>query len=274
MKKYLFLFITATMLVFSLFSLTASATPPLLVDSAGLLSDEEHAALLSVLEEIQTSRQFDVVILTVDSIGDQSPMAYADDYYDQNGYGYGENHDGCLLLLAMQSRDWWISTTGYGITAFTDAGIDYISDCFLPYLGNGEYYEGFSCFAGLCDAFIEQANTGSPYDIDDLINDYDDTVEDQPFQVLRPLAISLSIGLIVAFIITMAWKSQLKPVKFQNLAHEYLKKDSMKVTLNRDIFLYSTVSKTRIERDSGSSGGSSTHSSSSGTSHGGGGGKF
>lgn len=37
-------------------------------------------------------------------------MEYTDDYYDSNGYGYGKNHDGCVLVINMKSRDWWLST--------------------------------------------------------------------------------------------------------------------------------------------------------------------
>ena len=66
--------------------------------------------------------------VTADTINGETPMAYADDYYDYNGYGAGADNDGILLLLSMEDRDWWISTTGYGIDAFTDYGIDVIGD--------------------------------------------------------------------------------------------------------------------------------------------------
>ncbi len=289
MKKVGYLFLTLCLTLCLCLPITVSAAPSLLVDSAGLLSQEQQASLLSALTAIQADLHFDVVVLTVDSIGEESPVDYADDYYDEHGYGYGDNHDGCLLLLAMESRDWWLSTTGYGIDVFTDAGIDYIAGEFLPYLSDGDYFEGFFTFAELCRAFIEQANTGTPYDREDLIEffDYDGELsaefynEDghqfkEPFHVVQSLGISLLIGVIVALIITLVWKSQLKPVKFETLAHQYLKWDTMQVTDKRDLFLYASVSKTRIDNDSnsGRGGGSSTHSSSSGTSHGGGGGKF
>ena len=74
-------------------------------------------------------------------------MAYADDFYDYNGYGYGDSRDGILLLISMEERDWRISTCGYGITVFTDAGQEYISDKFLPYLSDGDYSEAFTKYA-------------------------------------------------------------------------------------------------------------------------------
>ena len=90
-------------------------------------------------------------------------MAYADDYYDYNGYGAGADNDGILLLLSMEDRDWWISTTGYGIDAFTDYGIDVIGDEIVPDLSNGDYYSAFTEFIDLTDDFLAEAEKGNPY---------------------------------------------------------------------------------------------------------------
>ena len=62
----------------------------------------------------------------------------------------------------------------------------------------------------------------------------------------------------------------------QRSAGSYLNDSSYHLRTNRDLFLYSNVTKTRIQQESSSSGGggSSVHTSSSGSTHGGGGGKF
>ena len=116
---------------------------PQLVDDAGLLDSSEEEELESELDEISERQQFDVVVVTVNSLEGKTPQDYADDFYDYNGYGYGSDHDGVLLLVSMEDRDWYMSTTGYGITAITDAGREYISDQFVPYLSDGEYLEAF-----------------------------------------------------------------------------------------------------------------------------------
>ena len=92
------------------------------VDMADLLSDSEESSLLFKLDEISERQQFDVVVVTVGSLDGKTPTAYADDFYDYNGYGFGAEYDGVLLLVSMEERDWRISTCGYGITALTDAG--------------------------------------------------------------------------------------------------------------------------------------------------------
>ena len=85
---------------------------PLLVDDAGLLTEEESSALLNKLEDISQKYENEVGIVTVNSLGGKTAEAYADDYYDYNGYGYGENDDGLLLLISMGEREWAISTYG------------------------------------------------------------------------------------------------------------------------------------------------------------------
>ena len=124
---------------------------PRLTDEADLLSDSEETDLLAKLDEISDRQKCDVVVATVNSLEGKTAMEYADDFYDYNGYGYGEERDGIILLISMEDRDWWMSTCGYGITAFTDAGQKYMSDKFIPMVSDGEYADAFTKYADLCD---------------------------------------------------------------------------------------------------------------------------
>lgn len=238
-----------------------------MVDMAELLDDSEKSALLSKLDEISERQQLDVVVVTVNGLDGKTPEAYADDFYDYNNYGFGTGKDGVLLLISMEERDWHITTTGFGITAFTDKGIKYIEKQFKPDLSDGDYYEAFEEFANQCDSFITQAKTGKPYDSGNMPK--------SPFPVGSAIVMGLIIGLVVAFVATSIMRGKLKSVRMQPSASDYLKQNSLKVTQRQDVFLYSNVSKIRRETNSSShGGGSSTHRSSSGSSHGGGGGKF
>ena len=88
------------------------------------------------------------------------------------------------------------------------------------------------------------------------------------------IPISIIVGVVLALIIVGVMKGKLKTVRSQAAANSYMKKDSLNIETSQDLFLYSTVSRTKIEREESSDGGSSTHTSSSGSTHGGGGGKF
>lgn len=242
-----------------------------IVDWADLLTDDEETALSEQLDEISNRQQLDVVVVTVDSLEGSSVVAYADDFYDDNGYGFGEEKDGILFLISMEERDWCISTSGYGITAFTDAGQEYMAEEFVPYLSDGEYAEAFQVFAGQCDDYITQARTGTPYDVDN--------VPVVPFSPLGALIIAVLIGFVIAVIVTGFMRLGLHSVHSEPAAGSYMKKDSLRLTKNYELFLYRNVTRTEIPKESSttnstSTGGSTTHTSSSGKTHGGSKGKF
>ena len=165
----------------------------------------------------------------------------------------------------MDTSDWYISTCGKAITAFTDAGIDYIGEQIVPYLSDGDYYAAFDKFADLCDEFMTQYETGDPYDTHNLPKG--------SFDAVMALVVALVAGFIISKIYTGSLKKQLKTAVKQDKASGYVKEGGINVTTSRDFFLYRTVNRTAKENES-NRGGSSTHSSSSGTTHGGGGGKF
>lgn len=256
-KRFLSLLLVLCLLSFA--ALGVQADTVYLVDEASLLFGSEENEIGQLLDEISARQGVDIVIVTTDDLEGKSPMEYADDYYDYNGY----KPDGILLLVSTEDNDWWVSTTGYGITAVTDAGLDYISDRFVPYLSDGEYAEAFREFARLCDAFIIQAKTGDPYDSHNLPK--------EPFAFLRNLIVALVAGLVIGWIVTGRMKAKLKSVRSQAKADDYVTPGSLQLGYSRDLFLYTHLDR-REKPKSGS--GSSTHVSSSGTTHGGGGGKF
>ena len=86
-------------------SIPAERQKPLLVDDAGLLTTEESTALLEKLEEISQRQQNEVAIVTVNSLDGKTAQAYADDYYDYNRYGYGENDDGIVLVIVWEKEN-------------------------------------------------------------------------------------------------------------------------------------------------------------------------
>lgn len=254
-NKILSAFFAAVM--FAACSVCASADAQYVCDYAGTLSAEENSALSDKLGAVSAELDMDIVVVTDSNTG-VSPRKYADDFSDYNGYG----SDVILLFADPSSRDWYISTKGYGITAVTDAGRGYMAEQFKPYLSDGDYYTAFVTFADLCEDFVNQARSGSPYDTGNLPKG------GFPF-VLIP--ISLGIGAVIALIICLVWRAQLKSVRARDSAVDYIRRGSFNVTRSHDIFLYSTLERREKPKDNG---GSDTHTSSSGAEHGGGGGKF
>ena len=238
-------------------------------DSAEVLTEDEDNELEASLEELSVRQSFDVVIATIESLESvdyDSMEAYADDLYDFCQFGYGSDMDG-VLLVSVGDRKWHISTCGYGITAFTDAGIQYLGEQMTPFMADGDYAGAFRTFVQWSDTYIDAARAGHPYDVNNLPR--------EPLSLMY-LFLALGIGLVLAWVVVHVMKSQLRSVAFQENAASYVREGSMNLTNSRELFLYRDVHRTERPKESRSSdsGGSSTHTSSSGTTHGGGGGSF
>lgn len=279
MKHKLICLILCLLLLPSLF-LSASAEQQYVIDNADLMSSSEKAALEEKALALREEYGMDVVILTVDSLDGQRPQDYADDYYDYNGYA----DDGLLFLLSMEERDWYISTKGSAIYALTDYGIQQVGESALPYLKNGDYYGAFGAFLDTLPTYFSAYNDGAPIDgYADTSGDYyhgdqEDVVyyddyDDEPGQV--NIWISIVIGVVAGGVTVLIMRGAMNTKRRQRSAANYMNDSTYHLRTNLDMFLYSNVTKTRIQEDNDSSGGgSSVHTSSSGSSHGGGGGKF
>lgn len=241
---------------------------PRLVDDAGLLSASEKKEIEKRLDEISKSQECDVVLVTVDSLGNKTAQAYADDFYDYRGYGMGQGDDGILLLLSMEDRDYAFSTYGFGITAFNDTGLEKLEEDILPLLGDNRYYDAFSTYADSSEKLLIMANEGTPYGVDGNVDK--PSTEDIVATGVPGAAV---VGIGGSGIATLVKKSRLKTVRRRYGAGDYVVPGSMVLDTSSEYYLYNQISKTPKPKEN-SSGGSSMHTSSSGRSHGGSSGKF
>ncbi|MDR1914424.1 MAG: TPM domain-containing protein [Clostridiales bacterium] len=231
-------------------------------DEADLLSFEEEAELKSQISDIINYHNFDVAIVTVNSLNGFTPEAYADNYYDNNIRSYS----GILLLLAMDSRDWHISTAGGGIGVFHDRNIDAIGGDIVPYLSSGDYYSAFVTFLSDVNIYLSAPADGEYSGS----NNYYSTSADNG---VNPYLIVWIVALAIAAVSVIIMKLSLNNARPQRSAHNYIREGSFNLTHSRDIFSHSHTTRTARPREENHSH-SSTHTSSGGTSHGGGGGKF
>lgn len=238
--------------------------PLRLVDDGDLLTADEETTLIDKLDTVSEKWQCDVAVVTVNSLGNKTATEFADDFFDYNGYGMGDDADGIMLVISMETRDWAITTHAFGVEAFTDAGQEYIMDKVLTPLGEGSYAEAFDIFADQCDGFLEKAASGEPYDSHNLPG--------KPGKILYVLLIipCLIGGILIALMLTMKEKKSLKSVMRRAGAREYI--EGVELTGKSDRFLYRNLQRVLIEDDDDS--GSSIHISSSGEFHGGSSGKF
>ena len=247
------------------------------VDLAGVIDSNTLAELNRMADEVSELYACDVAAVIVKSLGGKSVVEYADDFYDYNGYGYGQNKDGILLLLSLEERDFDFTGEGYGAVAFTDYGREnYLSPRFKEYLrgsrgGVDDWAGAIRCYITDCGTLLEQARNGHPYDYygsNTVVEHEKKTVKDAaPAAAL----ISAIIGFFSGGIPAGAMKRKLKSVEKNYGAANYVR-GGLQMRRSDDRFLYANVHKTPIPRQEhrssgGGGGGSTMHFSSSGHSH-------
>lgn len=259
MKKIFAFLLSCLLCLVMVMPVSAAFKNPAVADGAGYLTSEEHEIITEKLNRIREVYDFDAAIYTEEEMSGYDAESTADDIFDYGGYGNTENADGMLLYICADTREYHFTTHGYGLTAFNSNGLAYLEKEILPYLQENDYYTAFSVYADLAAELLEMAQTGEPFN---------------EKQRSKPL-IAVILGATVLAPVTIAsskTKSKLRKMKtaeMQEYAADYVKPGSMDIKVSRDVFLYSSVTKTEKAKSD-----SDTHKSSSGRTHGGRGGSF
>jgi len=230
------------------------------IDNAGLLDPTEKAELMKMASALSAAYNFDLVIVTEKDIGGAVPRDYADDFFDNNGYGIGDNRDGCLFLQVTGSRDYWFSTSGRGIQILNPAAYGKLELDIKQNLGKENPYGAYRAFLQDWEDFLTLEAQGRRFNFFYRYNAF-------------LIVVSWIIALAAGFIIVQSWKRKMDTAHLKTQAASYIVPGSLTFREKRDRFLYSTVTKKERPRQT-ASGGSSVHTSSSGRSHSGGGGKY
>ena len=238
MKRKLLSMLFVVVLCLSLAVSAFAVSGANIYDEADLLSTQEETQLAEKLSEIGEEFDAQIVIMTVSSTGGNID-AYIEDKFDSMNMGYGENRDGVLLLVCMDSREYRILSNGYAGEAIGTDQIDAISEAIVSDLSEGAYADAFSTFADQC-----------AYYLGGYLNGF-------PFNVGKNLVVALMIGVVAGVIVAFVLKKQLKSVRQQKQANVYIKSGSMQIATSRDLFLYREVSRTK-KQSSSSSGSSSS----------------
>ena len=215
-------------------------------DNADLLSEYEEDILAQKLSQISEANRAQVIVMTTDSLDGRSIDSYLNSVYDSQDFGYGENCDGVLLLVCMETREWRILSNGYAGEAITADTIDDIGEEFVTDLTDGDYAGAFRTYANECEYYLNGYLNGFPFNFG------------------KALLISVGAGLLIAIGVTKGWKKQLKSVQKQSMANAYVKAGSMNITQSGDYFMYRNVTKTQKQSSSSSGSGRGGSSRSTG----------
>ncbi len=267
MKKICLFFLFLTLISFNIgfvnpFAMDTNVNTSIKVyDYADLFSSSDETLLSKKANEIADRQNMDFAIVTTYDVEGKSSMAYADDFFDHNGFGFGSMKSGMLLLINMEYREVWISTTGEAIDLFNDRDIEHLLDVMENDLKIGDYFNAASGFLSAADEHITN-----------------ERLKNLPFKERytkgQLAGFSALIGLVVStlavLIMYFLHRLSLSP---SPSASVYTNGKGILLFKKIDNFITTHTTRTAIPKDTGGSGGGGTsiHTSSSGSSHGGGG---
>ncbi len=242
-------------------------------DFLNYLTEGEANELQTGINGIKTNFSLDTVIVITDNTNGKSSRNFADDYFDYNGYGIGSDASGLLMLINMQKREVWISTTGRAIGIYTDSRISTMVDNVTGYLSSGKYYLACNRFLSDVESYSSSGVPGGNYNYDGYdtnkrrVYQSNKTYFEKVVTLARSFPVYI-IALVAAFIPTLIISLSSKgKVTINSLTYE--ENGTFQLSGTADDYIRQTVTKTKIQTNS-----SSTHRGSSGRSHGGGGGRF
>lgn len=246
-------------------------------DYADKLTDTEEDALRQKIAEAQEKIGCDIVVVILEEslaeyaksyepiIGSVEPyqytMVYADNFYDENRFGFDRPVGDGILLLDNWYREAdgglysWISTSGRVYEHYSTSMIDSLMNAFIEevQIDPASGYERFvELVAEEMDPNKEMLDTG-------LI----------PWWMALPIG---AVAALVFFFVNFGGKKGRKTVN----ASTYVSTGKPKMGVREDQFLTKTVTRRKIQTSSGSGGtggGGGGHVSAGGHVHGGGGGR-
>ena len=236
---------------------------PSMLDEVGYLTDDEVQQVTNRLDGIRTTYNFDVAVVVTETLTADTAEASADDIYDYNFFGAGEDDNGILLYVSKNPREYHISTHGTGIEFFSDDAIAALQDNIVSYLSDDDYYGAFMAYADTVEEVLSGSfSSGGSGSEDFSLSD----------SITVGVVVGFVIALVISLISTGTKKRKMNNAVTASYANEYMKKGSFNLKRSRDLYLYSNVVRREKPKENNNSG--SSHTSSSGRSHGGGGGSY
>lgn len=255
MKKFLSLI--ALILLIN-FSVAGAARLDPVTDNVGLMKATEIELLNQRIRNVEQKHKIKIGVAFVKSIGSSDMVTASNDFLDQN-FANGTN-GGIILLVAMDKRKYEMSTDRRMVERITDMdGIPFLKDKFQSDLSAGNYYGAVNNFVDGVDELLTYYETNGVAYGQRKPGEFD------------PMAAGLAViaSIFIGIMVRSSLIGKMSNVHHAMEAIDYLKKNTVKLTENRDTFLFMNV-----RRRPRGGGGGARGSGHGGGGHGGGGGSF
>ena len=197
------------------------------VDQAKILTREQRDKLELKIKEVERKQKVRIGVNIIKKLPDGTEIStYAHKILDER---YSDASNGEILLLVdMENRKWYIATSKKMKKKITDGkGIDKLKESFLSDLSNGKYMDSFTAFTEGVDKQLSGDDEEKDSDPDRYNKIY--------------AAVAGILAFIIAVISTVLLVDCMGNVAAAKEANDYLKKDSVDITNQKDTFVGMTV---------------------------------
>lgn len=235
------------------FSVTFAAENSV-VDNAKILTPAQLKTLGEKIQQVETKHKVRIGVQFLKTVGNQNVDTTANHYLKK--YYSDAPNGGIILLVVMDTRSWNIALdVKLKQRIFSYSDVAYLNDGFMDKLHNDN-------LAGATDVYVDNvdklltyyAEHGTPYDRTEQFNP-------------MALAAAILIAVILGFFIRSVLIGSMSNVRHAQEASDYLKRDSVRLTTNRDTYLFTNVSRRPKSSGNKGSGGGNSGGGSSGGGH-------
>ena len=233
-----------------------AGTKKLIYDEAGLLTPTEISELEDLARKLGAERETDFIILTSDNPQNVDVQKMTEDFYDAQAPGYDKPHgNAAILTVDMRNREVYLAGFYKAEQYLDNERLDKIRDRITPHLTNGDYAQAFEIFVKTAYEYMGYEPGVNP----------DNILFDTWFQ----LAASLVLAAVVVG--AMAYNSGGRVTVHRRT---YEDAGASRVVERRDQYVRTTVTKTKIQKHTGTGGGGVGGRTGGGHSHSGSRGSF
>ena len=216
-------------------------------DEAGLLASGQRAELEEQARRIEQEDGFGVYLVFVEDYRayyDGSVSSAAAQLFSDCNLGVGEQKDGIVLLLSMESRDYALAAHGdKGPYAFDDTGCSYLAEFFLDDFSEDRWYDGSVDFLAWTERYLDAANKGTPYTAGNPPKDFPELITEAAFALGVPIAVAIALTYAVMVYLMRKMRSVEPAIEARRYAV-----GSVDITAQADEFVRTAVFREPIER--------------------------
>lgn len=175
MKKIIIIALTAALICLANITCFAEGDVSCLNDIADIFTEDEEVLLLEKQDNLSKKYSVDIVVLTIDSLEGKKLADYAEDYFADHNFGYGESGDGMMITMSTETNTFYTSAAGRCAQLLDEDGYAYLDNAVLDVLQKDDttYADGIQAYLDACDELLSDMDTTTVEELPLLIDNAD-----------------------------------------------------------------------------------------------------